>query len=147
MSLSFGSHTKTTVTSWCELLTLCPLWRSTSEANVFKFSHLFGCKFNYQFLAITMEHQIPPQTKFKFGPRSETILAARTRLQTTTSLRKTTWVGLKTTWNDDSHFHPWSNTTKGHTFWLDTISKGDGHFRKSPVLAHWRHNHNGHDNH
>ena len=39
-------------------------------------------------------------------------------------------------YNQGTHF------LAGHT-----ISKGDGHFRKSPVLAHWRHNHNGHDNH
>ena len=47
---------------------------------------------------------------------------------------------------DDLHFHPGQiqprDKLSGHT-----ISKGDGHFRKSPVLAHWRHNHNGHNNH
>ena len=68
-------HTqKATVTSYYGLLTLCPLWRSTSEVNFFKFSHLFGfnfnfqflqgfpsfgCNFNFQFFAITMEHQNP----------------------------------------------------------------------------------------
>ena len=48
--------------------------------------------------------------------------------------------------NDDLHFPPRQiqprEKLSGHT-----ISKGDGHFRKSSVLAHWRHNHNGHDNH
>ena len=91
--LLFGTHT----TSKCDQL----IWAPNIEPSLkvyFRNQFLqvfttFGCNYLFQFRAMTMEHQIPSQTKFKFGPSSKTILAPRTWSQTRTGgPRKTTWV-------------------------------------------------------
>ena len=121
-------HThRATVTSYYGLLTLCPLWRSTSGANFFKLSHLLGCNFNFQFLqgftsfgrnfnfqflSITMEHQN------HLRQRSNLDQDQRQNLQQEQDRRRGQVANLSVEMgNDDSHFSPLSNTTKGETFW------------------------------
>ena len=106
------------------LLTLCPLWRFTSEVDFFKFSHLhfnfqflqgftsFGRNFNFQFLSITMEHQN------HLRQRSNLDQDQRQNLQQEQDRRRGQVANLSVEMgNDDSHFSPLSNTTKGETFW------------------------------
>ena len=125
-------HTqKATVTSYYGLLTLCPLFEgllqepisssfhiflgATLIFNFFKVSHLLGATSIFNFL------QLQWNIKFPKRPNSNLDQDQRQNLQQEQDRRRGQ-VALEDNLsvemgNDDSHFPPLSNTTKGETFW------------------------------